>query len=688
MVAGDESPLPAGLVGGRSLEKALDEAVSGGVLNLSGRKLKEFPRSARNYDLSDIIRADLSKNRLSDIPEEICQLISLEALWMYHNCVRSIPQSIANLQALTYLNIGRNQLTTLPPYLCCLPLKVLIISNNKLAALPDSIGSLASLRQLDASCNELQSLPTQIGNLESLRDLNVRRNHITTLPDELSELPLVRVDFSCNRISRIPVCYRHLRHLQSIILDNNPLQSPPAQICTKGKIHIFKYLNIEACNKTVQDLAEFERSNSRPTGFGSCLSDEFYPIRQYGGLDSGFNSVDSGNKRWSGNESTDEFSDLSLRIAELSREQKQLKETQQRPVNGYLEEVDYIGSSLNGEEDEDVKSDASSQVTASAEDNSKTENVSPQRSGRTEKPLSTRGSTEVTQSREECPSAMEERRRPETLQIWQERERQQALRTQNLEKRESFIKCPVKTSTSSAQTQSVFSGSQENSSLLILRSRSQTVDPAGGAASSSSTVFHSTSRTERPLFHSSSSPVLSPKESGAGHKPSSFLFRSSSRNNVQPNTVSSPTYCPLEPLPAEFRSTVRLRNTDMMDSKELIAQLRKNIETRLKITLPNDLGEALSNGAILCHLANHCRPRSISIIHVPSPAVPKLSKAKSMKNIENFIEACRKMGVSEELLCRPQHILEEDGLAKVAVTVQALLSTCQPLPRKTSLQDL
>lgn len=82
---------------------------------------------------------------------------------------------------------------------------------------------------------------------------------------ELSELPLVRLDVSCNRISHMPVCYRHLRHLQSIILDNNPLQMPPAQICSKGKFHIFKYLNMEACKRT-QD--QFEKA-LRPTAFNS-----------------------------------------------------------------------------------------------------------------------------------------------------------------------------------------------------------------------------------------------------------------------------------------------------------------------------------------------------------------------------------------------------------------------------------
>ncbi|MEQ2188312.1 hypothetical protein GOODEAATRI_013665 [Goodea atripinnis] len=97
-----------------------------------------------------------------------------------------------------------------------------------------------------------------MGQLEALRDLNIRRNHLVRLPPELAELPLVRLDFSCNKVTSIPVCYRGLAQLQAIVLDNNPLQSPPAQICIKGKVHIFKFLNLEA-SKTTPELPEYDR---------------------------------------------------------------------------------------------------------------------------------------------------------------------------------------------------------------------------------------------------------------------------------------------------------------------------------------------------------------------------------------------------------------------------------------------
>uniref|UniRef100_A0A8C4US19 Leucine-rich repeat and calponin homology domain-containing protein 4 n=1 Tax=Falco tinnunculus TaxID=100819 RepID=A0A8C4US19_FALTI len=189
---------------------------------------------------------DLSRNRFGEVPEAACRLVSLEALSLYHNCLRSISPAIANLQALTHLDLSRNQLSSLPPCLCLLPLRVLNASNNRLAQLPENIGALSGLRQLDVGCNELLVLPAGMGQLKALRDLNLRRNQLRVLPAELSELPLVRLDFSCNRVVAIPRCYRRLRHLQIILSDNNPLQSPPAQVCLKGKVHIFKYLHHHA----------------------------------------------------------------------------------------------------------------------------------------------------------------------------------------------------------------------------------------------------------------------------------------------------------------------------------------------------------------------------------------------------------------------------------------------------------
>ena len=41
----------------------------------------------------------------------------------------------------------------------------------------------------------------------------------------------------------------------------------------------------------------------------------------------------------------------------------------------------------------------------------------------------------------------------------------------------------------------------------------------------------------------------------------------------------------------------------------------------MKIRLPDDMHAALHDGVLLCHLANHLRPHSVSTVHVPSPSV-------------------------------------------------------------------
>ncbi|XP_032439111.1 leucine-rich repeat and calponin homology domain-containing protein 4 isoform X2 [Xiphophorus hellerii] len=660
MAAGDGAQLPATVAASRSVEKALEEAAASGALNLSNRKLKEFPRSARNYDLSDITHADLSKNRLCELPEELCQFISLETLSLYHNGMRLLSPSLANLQALTYLNLSRNLLSSLPPSVFQLPLlRVLIISNNKLPSLPSSIYSLTHLRQLDVSCNELQSLPAELGQLETLRDLNLRRNQLTTLPEEISELPLVRLDVSCNRISRVPLCFRHLRHLQTISLDSNPLQMPPAQICSKGKYHIFKYLNMEACKSHEEELEK--NLNMRPTGFKSSLSDQELFTGQFGGLDSGFNSVDSGSKRWSGNESADDFSERSLQMAEVNQKQRHLEEQYEEDdeyleannVNGAAEQFSFISSSVTEEIRIDpptpplVTSPSEQDSTFPSQNQDTTCRSSPQMEGNSSSPVPPSSPT------------LEERRRPGTLFIWQERERLQQQR-----EKASLLKSSAKPGShvaSAPQTgSSSCGGSPENGSAHSgLRQRCASADQM--STGSPSVLLHrSSSRTDVLSSPKTSSPP------GQAQKPNSFLFRTSSRSSIKPTGT---TFTLGESGRSESRTTLR---SPKEERKDLI-QLRKTLESRLKTSLPEDLGEALSNGTVLCQLVNQIRPRSVSIIHIPSPAVPKLSSAKSRLNIENFITACRKLGVPEDSLCSPQLILEDEGLSRLGQTVQVLL---------------
>ncbi|XP_078211015.1 DISP complex protein LRCH3 isoform X48 [Callithrix jacchus] len=559
---------------------------------------------------------------------------------------------------------GRNQLSTLPVHLCNLPLKVLIASNNKLVSLPEEIGHLRHLMELDVSCNEIQTIPSQIGDLQALRDLNVRRNHLVHLPEELAELPLIRLDFSCNKITVIPVCYRNLRHLQMITLDNNPLQSPPAQICIKGKIHIFKYLNIQAC-KIAPDLPDYDR---RPLGFGSC-HEELYSSRPYGALDSGFNSVDSGDKRWSGNEPTDEFSDLPLRVAEITKEQRLRRESQYQENRGSLvvtnggvehdlDQIDYIDS-CTAEEEED---EGSPIKPVAIREFQKTEDMR-RYLHQNRVPVEPSSLLSLSPSHNQLSHTdLELHRRREQLVERTRREAQLAalqyeeekIRTRQIQRDAVLDFVKQKASQSPQKQQPLL----DNECPFPSR-RSQHTDDSALLVSLSGLNQVGCAAT---LPHSSAFTPLKVDD-----RPNALLSSS---------TTETGHALPLPPsaLPAteSIDSITRQNSREREEELELIDQLRKHIEYRLKVSLPCDLGAALTDGVVLCHLANHVRPRSVPSIHVPSPAVPKLTMAKCRRNVENFLEACRKIGVPQDNLCSPSDILQLN--LSVKRTVETLLS--------------
>ncbi|XP_055965646.1 leucine-rich repeat and calponin homology domain-containing protein 1 isoform X3 [Sorex fumeus] len=637
----------------RGLERALEEAANSGGLNLSARKLKEFPRTAGpGPDLSDTVQADLSKNRLVEVPMELCHFVSLEILNLYHNCIRVIPEAIVNLQMLTYLNLSRNQLSALPACLCGLPLKVLIASNNKLGSLPEEIGQLKQLMELDVSCNEITALPQQIGQLKSLRELNVRRNYLKVLPQELVDLPLVKFDFSCNKVLVIPICFREMKQLQVLLLENNPLQSPPAQICTKGKVHIFKYLSIQACQiKTTDSL--YLHTMERPH-----LHQHVEDSKK--DSDSGVGS-DNGDKRLSATEPSDEDTvSLNVPMSNIMEEEQSVKEDSCHllsPPKGEFHQEFQPDPSLVG--NSDSSGEARNQFVHGAD------------------VLHSEFINYTKARKEDC----EELLRIEEDTHWQTEGMINSSKDQDMDitmieqLREAvdLLQDPSRLSTDVSERSVINFYPMESAEALelqdsVLNGQIQ-LDGSPVSEVQNDLTLQSNGSQYSPNEIRENSPAISPTTNSTGPfglKPRSVFLRPQ-RN--------------LESIDPQF--TIRRKMEQMREEKELVEQLRESIEMRLKVSLHEDLGAALMDGVVLCHLVNHIRPRSVASIHVPSPAVPKLSMAKCRRNVENFLEACRKLGVPEADLCSPYDILHLD-FHHIRKTVDSLLALGEKPPPPTS----
>ncbi|XP_063049224.1 leucine-rich repeat and calponin homology domain-containing protein 1 [Engraulis encrasicolus] len=617
------SGLHAGMSFNRGLERALEEASLSGRLNLSGRKLKEFPKQ-QNYDLTDTVEADLSRNRLCDVPPELFHWVALERLSLYHNSIRSVPDTLTSLHTLNTLNISRNQLCVLPACVCVLPLRVLNVSNNKLNSLPDALSSIHTLMELDVSCNELTSLPRHMGRLRALRELNLRRNLLCVLPDDLACVALVKLDFSCNKVSTIPTSYRKMTQLQTLILDNNPLQSPPTQVCMRGMVHIFKYLSLEACpgekiDSLYQPIADkidglYQPINdkmrlSRP-GTGSVEDMSCVSCRH---SDSGLGS-DSGDKRLSTTEPSDEDS---LSLSHIIREEAGLN-TQGEGLNRD-DSTDHI-SSLS------VDPDCSLQLNH--QDQTHT--------------LSSPFISYI-QSR---TADFDEPLRIEEDVNWSTQTQAEVQLIQQLREAVELLQDPSRANMSSGM--SIFPG--ETACLEETLNGQQHEE-----------------ETAPPKIEGDSAGLASPP---FGLKPRSATPHPTTPPNTPPEAHADVFRLSKEAADPQF--TMRRRMEQLKEEMELMEQLRQAIEGRLKVSLCEDLGSALSDGVVLCHLANHLRPRTINSIHVPSPAVPKLSMAKCRRNVESFLDACRKMGVPESSVCSAYDILQS-RLRPLEATVRALL---------------
>ncbi|XP_041438410.1 leucine-rich repeat and calponin homology domain-containing protein 1 isoform X1 [Xenopus laevis] len=666
----------------RGLERALEEAASSGLLNVSARKLKEFPRTSGSTDLADTVRADFSKNRLTEVPVEVCQFVSLEALNLYHNCIKMIPHAFVNLQMLTYLNIGRNQLSSLPACVCGLPLKVLIANNNKLGSLPEEIDQLQHLMELDVSCNEITCLPQRIGLLKSLRDLNVRRNHLKALPQEIVDLPLVKLDFSCNKVLVLPLCFRKMVQLQVLILENNPLQSPPAQICIKGKVHIFKYLSMQSCQLEKTGDGFYLHSIERPhlPQHVEESIEDIFPTKK--DSDSGVGS-DSGEKRLSTIEPCEEDSTSpSVPMSDILEEENLLKEEiVEQQLNNSLQ-VESPQNCLLGSFDKSYQNEA---------ETLKMEYLHyEERRSEFDEPL---------QIQEESPWLIQNTNASEKQEL-------NVTMINPLREAVVLLQDPTRLSLEIEDPINVYPLQRVPEAALNNTSVNGQVELQMSPILQNDIIIETPASQNSPQETENSTPTLSPVHStiAFGLKPRSdpsltlppISFNKLTQaqnwdsNNMDisaeggiDNVFIRPQRN-LESVDPQF--TIRRKMEQMREEKDLIDHLRENIEVRLKMGLPNDVGPALMDGVVLCHLANQIRPRSVGSIHVPSPAVPKLSMAKCRRNVENFLDACRKMGVPETDLCSPNDILQLN-IRHIQKTVDALLAVGETAPQSTTFLD-
>lgn len=177
---------------------------SGALQGATSLKLSEgltvFPDEI--FHLADTLEVlDLSGNRLSELPHDFGRLSKLRILFCSDNIFTVLPEVLAHCKQLDIVGFKANIITSVPAAAINTNLRWLILTNNHIAELPDTIGECARLQKLMLAGNELRSLPSTLRHCSNLSLLRIAANRLTLLPEWLLRMPrLSWLAFSGNGI--------------------------------------------------------------------------------------------------------------------------------------------------------------------------------------------------------------------------------------------------------------------------------------------------------------------------------------------------------------------------------------------------------------------------------------------------------------------------------------------------------
>ncbi|MCX6580167.1 MAG: leucine-rich repeat domain-containing protein [Candidatus Aminicenantes bacterium] len=238
------------------------------VLNLGRNRISGI---APLEKLSKLTRLDLSLNRITDLTP-LKDLKNLTELYLFGNQITDLTPlreltnltdlnlkinqitdltTLRKLKNLTVLNLHENELTDLTPLQDMAKLEELYLSKNKIMKFT-VLSSFKNLKRLGLGANQITDLNIKpLIALTNLETLALYENQITDI-SPLRELKNLKVlDVRRNRIEKLPpeiiTWWPNLEikwvdnFIPGLLLLDNPLTDPPAEIVKKGTAAVKNY---------------------------------------------------------------------------------------------------------------------------------------------------------------------------------------------------------------------------------------------------------------------------------------------------------------------------------------------------------------------------------------------------------------------------------------------------------------
>ena len=176
-----------------------------------------FSLSAQSYtDDSLIVREILDLNGLDTVEvDAVTSKISnrVYALYLHDMNISVLPESLGNLDSLQNLQIQNNRLTALPESIGnCTRLRYLSAYYNHIHELPESIANCSELDLLYLLGNKFTKFPKVVLEFKKMLTLSLSNNHLTEVPAEIANYEReIQLSISNNYLMELPEAFTSMK---------------------------------------------------------------------------------------------------------------------------------------------------------------------------------------------------------------------------------------------------------------------------------------------------------------------------------------------------------------------------------------------------------------------------------------------------------------------------------------------
>lgn len=142
---------------------------------------------------------------MASLPDDLPRLRKMRVIFCSENRFTHLPEVLSSCPQLEMVGFKANRIREVAAAALSPALRWLILTDNQISVLPDSIGDCARLQKLMLAGNQLAALPETMRGCLSLELLRISANRFQALPEWLLQLPrLTWLAFGGNPVSAAP----------------------------------------------------------------------------------------------------------------------------------------------------------------------------------------------------------------------------------------------------------------------------------------------------------------------------------------------------------------------------------------------------------------------------------------------------------------------------------------------------